>query len=101
MVASKEAGVVDTVEANEYVSLSARGNDLPCGVGFNLIASPETISWRRVSPSKGWKHIVTKEDSKVVERDVPWGVPPSLRVPPSPFVETCRYQGDSRLSQGT
>lgn len=56
MIESKEAGVDGAVEVNEYVSLILEEGNLPCGTGFNLATSPDTMSWRIASPSKGWEH---------------------------------------------
>lgn len=53
MIESKDVGVDGAAGANEYVSLTLEESDLPCGAGFNLAASPDTISWRIASPSKG------------------------------------------------
>jgi hypothetical protein len=100
MIESKEAGVDGAIEANEYVSLSVEESDLPSGAGFDLAANPNTISWRMASPSKGWKHIVSKWGFKMIERHVPWQVAVSLRVLLSPSAAACRYQGDLRPSQG-
>lgn len=58
MIESKETGAEGAAEVNEYMSLTVEESDLPCGGGFNLVASPDTISWRIASPSKGWQHVV-------------------------------------------
>ena len=59
MIESKEAGVDGAIETYEYVSLHVKEGDLPCGVGFDLAANPNTISWRMAWPSKGWEHMVS------------------------------------------
>lgn len=53
MIESKEAGAV---EVNECAFVVLEESDLLCGAGFNLVASPDTMSLRIASPSNGWEH---------------------------------------------